>query len=657
MSATEINTHQDGASTLAVSTDGARQGTLAPWGSPLAILLAAVTFGLATGLLELLLLVVRIELFEDGFFLRSTHFVWMVPLSDLAISACVGSLLAVIHSATGRRTMRGVVRILTFLACMSLLLLIRGFNSVACALLAGGIAVRAGPWGESCLRRAWPVIPRVAAILAVVLIALVGQALARSTYAGFRAKSRASVPPGERSNVILIVLDTVRADHLGIHGYPRDTTPNLVRLASEGVRFDRARATAPWTLPSHASLFTGRWPHELDVERLDRLDKNAATLAEFLRGHGYVTAGFVANPLLCGSKSGLARGFDFYWDYPLNAAEVFRASSLGWLVARIAGRLAGELRWCWTGYVASTISLDYTRKDAAALNREFLAWLASNGEKPFFAFLNYFDAHDPYLLPSGAPARVAPGPTSRADFAKLRDWQRIDKDSLSRQDVALARDAYDNCIAALDREVGRLIEELRSRRVLDKTLLIVTSDHGEQFGEHQTFGHGLSLYAQEINVPLLVIAPGRVPAGRVVSRAVSLHDVPATIVDFLGLRPNQHSPFPGTSLAALWREGPAPISDTALAPMSDLDKRIEDVPVPRNAPPFDGPLRAILLDDHVYIHHGSGAEELFNLKIDPGESNNLSGTDLARPILERCRRILDERNALSAPRPRETAKH
>jgi arylsulfatase A-like enzyme len=651
MSATEVNTRDDGPSVLADPDLVADKSPTVPWGSPLSVLLTAAAFGLVTGLLELLLLVVRVELFEDGFFLRSTHFVWMVPVSDLVFSTSVGVLLALIWSMTGRPTMRGVVRILTFLASMSLLLLIRGFSSWACALLAGGIAVRAGPWVESRLRRSWSIVPRVVGILAILLVVLVGQAIARSAYAGYLATHRASTAPPLAPNVILIVLDTVRADHLSLHGYGRNTTPNLARLAEQGARFDRARATAPWTLPSHASLFTGRWPHELDVERLDRLDETSKTLAEFLGAQGYATAGFVANPLLCGSKSGLARGFDSYWDYPISTAEVLRASSLGWLLARIAVRAGGELRWCFTGDVAGTVILDYARKDAAALNGEFLDWLEENGHRPYFAFLNYFDAHDPYLAPAGFASPVAPGPRSRSDFAMLRDWQRLDKDSLTPREIQLAGDAYDNCIAALDHEVGKLVDELRFRRQLDRTLLLITSDHGEQFGEHGTFGHGLSLHAQEVNVPLLAIAPGRIPAGRVVREAVSLRDVPATVADFLGLNLNRERPFPGTSLAAFWHEEPAPTSNASLAPMSELDKRIEDVRVPRNAPPFDGPLRALLVDGHSYIHHGSGAEELYDLDADPGESADLSGAQVARPILERCRRILQDRNSIKGPRP------
>ncbi len=138
--------------------------------------------------------------------------------------------------------------------------------------------------------------------------------------------------------MLLIVLDTVRADHLSLYGYGRATTPHLDRFARAGVRFDAARSTAPWTLPSHASMFTGRWPHELAVERHGILGTEFPTLAGFLRDRGYATAGVVANQFFCGHDSGLARGFDVYRDYSVTPGEVLRASTLGWLLARNVNR-------------------------------------------------------------------------------------------------------------------------------------------------------------------------------------------------------------------------------------------------------------------------------------------------------------------------------
>ena len=140
------------------------------------------------------------------------------------------------------------------------------------------------------------------------------------------AKPRRAQPPAGSPNVLLIVLDTVRADHLSLYGYQRPTTPTLERLAKHGVRFDAARATAPWTLMSHASFFTGRWPHELDVEWLTPLRKNYPMLAEYLGAHGYATAGFVSNVQYCSYDTGLDRGFTYYEDYVLEKLSPFRTS-------------------------------------------------------------------------------------------------------------------------------------------------------------------------------------------------------------------------------------------------------------------------------------------------------------------------------------------
>ena len=137
------------------------------------------------------------------------------------------------------------------------------------------------------------------------------------------------MPPANSPNVLLIVLDTVRADHLSLYGYERPTTPNLERLAKRGIRFDNARATAPWTLPSHASMFTGHWPHELGAKWMTPLRGNLPTLAEYLGAHGYATAGFVANVVYCSQETGLARGFTHYEDYVLEKLAPLRTSDPG----------------------------------------------------------------------------------------------------------------------------------------------------------------------------------------------------------------------------------------------------------------------------------------------------------------------------------------
>ena len=195
------------------------------------------------------------------------------------------------------------------------------------------------------------------------------------------------------------------------------------------------------------------------------------------------------------------------------------------------------------------------RKDAASINRAFLDWLARRPEKtrPFFVFLNYLDAHAPYKLPEGAQHRFGHKPASREEIRVIHDgWDLIDKLTLPKYYLTMARDAYDSCLAYLDEQLGVLFDELQRRGLLDDTLVVITSDHGEGLGEHDLFDHGESLYSTELDVPLLILLPRQSRTARVVPQVVSLRDLPATIVDLVGQ--GAGSPFPGHSLADLWRD-------------------------------------------------------------------------------------------------------
>ena len=211
------------------------------------------------------------------------------------------------------------------------------------------------------------------------------------------------------------------------------------------------------------------------------------------------------------------------------------------------------------------------RISAQAINLKFVDWLARRREpgRPFFAFLNYFDAHSPYVPPTIAEHRFGLRPQSVADAKVLDGWRDVNKLELSPYYRILARDAYDNCLAYLDGQLGELFEELQRRGELDRTLVIVTSDHGEGFGEHDLFDHGESLYRTEISVPLLIVAPASSRSQGVVSETVSLRNLPATIVELVGLEAN--SSFPGPSLANLWRRSsPDPGSVTIDGVISEL---------------------------------------------------------------------------------------
>ena len=197
------------------------------------------------------------------------------------------------------------------------------------------------------------------------------------------------------------------------------------------------------------------------------------------------------------------------------------------------------------------------RKSAEWINRDFLDWFARRREpgRPVFVFLNYLDTHTPYVLPPGARHRFGVNPETKEEFRNvLMDWGVLDKQRLPQRYWSLARDAYDNCVAYLDEQLGALFDELQRRGILDRTLVIITSDHGEGLGEHALFMHGESLYRTEIRVPLLILTPSHRPSGAVVRETVSLRDLPATIVDLIGL--GNGSPFPGRSLARLWADPP-----------------------------------------------------------------------------------------------------
>jgi arylsulfatase A-like enzyme len=277
--------------------------------------------------------------------------------------------------------------------------------------------------------------------------------------------------------------------------------------------------------------------------------------------------------------------------------------------------------------------------DASQMNRKLLEWLNTNpAGRPFFAFVNYFDAHHPYVLPEGAEHRFGRKPETRSDYLTLHRWWSLDKRKLPARDLEMAVDAYDDCLAYLDGQLGRLFDDLESRGVLENTLVIVTADHGEHFGEHQLFCHGASLYAPEVHVPLLVAGPSRVPEGESVAAPVSLRDLPATVVDLLGL--GDGAPFPGTSLARMW--GPSGGSDSAPdAVLSEIDAPPRYNANQDRSPVCLGAMKAVVdREEKVYIRGGDGREELYDLRADPLQVRDLSGSPDSGPDLERLRSAL-----------------
>jgi choline-sulfatase len=282
-------------------------------------------------------------------------------------------------------------------------------------------------------------------------------------------------PQGPR-NLLLVSLDTVRADHMGCYHNAAAQTPHLDALAASGLRFERASTVVPLTLPAHASLMTGTFPgwHGVHDNGGFYLDDDQLTLAEVLRNKGFRTGGFVGAFVL-DRRWGIAQGFDRYFDdFDLDA-------------------------------VPSAAGMDMIQRPGSEVVDRALEWLRAEPTRPFFAWVHLYDAHTPYEAPEPFHSR----------FPRTRDG------------------AYDAEIASADAQVGRLVSALRGDGRLDETLVIVVADHGEMLGEHGELTHGFFIYEAATRIPLIITGPG-VPA-RVVSDQVRIVDVAPTALSLLGI--------------------------------------------------------------------------------------------------------------------------
>jgi arylsulfatase A-like enzyme len=405
-----------------------------------------------------------------------------------------------------------------------------------------------------------------------------------------------------------LVLDTVRASSLSLYGYPRETSPELRRLSQRGVLFSRAYAHSSWTLPSHASLFTGCYPHEVGGTFQTPINPSRRTIAEVFSHAGYLTAGFVGNTTYCSFESGLDRGFEHYEDYSLSVGETIRTSVL----ANYVAELPQVARWRHFQILG--------RKSAASISRRFLSWLEDHPGRPFFAFLNFIDAHAPYLPPAPFDQRFGAVET-RPNPRHLFSW------NWTREQMMAEQDAYDGAVAYLDSEVGALVSALEERNLLRQTLIVIVSDHGELFGEHGLMDHANSLYAPLLHVPLLVMWPGRIPSGIVVTQPVGLRHLSATMVDLAGVGSDG---LRGDSLAPLWRSDNAAQQRTEEPLLASLEKGIRVDARWRNA---RGGLHSLISGNLHYIRNEDGSEELFDLIHDPGEQYNRATDSDAMPDL------------------------
>ncbi len=539
--------------------------------------------------------------------------IWLAPLANAIVLTIAALALQVLTRGRKPASVFAIAScIFLFLSLIGPLLRVPRLHPYAVILLAAGLAVQGARMIRERLDSMDWLVRRTLPILLVLCIALGLGVRLKKELGARRAEAALPAATAGAPNVILIVLDTVRAQNLGLYGYQRATTPRLEEFARTGVVFERAFSTAPWTLPSHASFFTGRYPHDLTADWLTPLDDAEPTLAEALSSRGYVTVGFAANLIYATAESGLNRGFVRYKDFPLSAKLLIRESWLTRALARPLHSILGDFN-------------SMVRKPASDVNAEFTHWLASRPDRPFFAFLNYFDAHEPYLPPPPFDTRFRPQGGKAYLNKEPETW--------SPEEVQQAYDAYDGTLAYLDDQVGGLLATLKTQGLLQNTLVVVTSDHGEQFGEHGLYDHGNSLYRPLLQVPLVVSFPEQVPAGVRISEPVSLINLSATILD-LAKASRGDPTIPGQSLADHWRSPARPEKEEPL--LAEVSKTINTLAW---MPASKGDMKSVVVSGMHYIRNGDGREELYNLT-DIAEERDLAGAAEYRPVLEEARRAL-----------------
>ncbi len=391
------------------------------------------------------------------------------------------------------------------------------------------------------------------------------------------AKHEAALCPG--CNVILISMDTLRADHLGAYGYSRPTSPNIDALAARGVLFENAISQSSWTRPSHTSMFTGLYPAEHGVVSMSghkKFPPGVPTLASVLSRNGYATAAFTGGAHMS-RKFGFDRGFDIY---------------------RTHGRRFED-------------NLEPARK-----------WLEANRDRPFFMFFHGFDSHKPYK--SEPVDRRALDLPAQA----LRGIAEICKGGGGRSDLRPYLGEYDAAIHRGDRSLGRLFAALDDMGLHDNTLIVFVSDHGEEFLEHGRCFHIRTLYREVLHVPLIIAVPGATPR-RVSSTVAASASIPSTILDILGAGRGR---LPGLSLAAALSGGELPaqsvVSETATR--GDGAKGL-------------GHLRSLTGDYEKLIDWITlNRREYFDLRNDPGEQHPMVQSAQGGRLLAQLDSWLDE---------------
>ena len=551
-------------------------------------LLTAVWFGLFAGLLDgaELLLFQRVNWEQWGRIVHvSKPILWMAPLVNVIVFVMVAVLIATTEWVIRVKALQLLTWITTFATVFDVLSATGRVGVIAMLLAATGVAVFFDRWFRlhqlEALRFWRKTCPWLLALALLAFAAVQG-----GTWLWERHETASLPKPiAGTPNVVLIVIDTLRADHLSSYGYSRTTTPNLDRIGKQGVLFENAISASSWTFPSHASILTGVYPSQHGMQDLSSMRLGSAglsgytTLSEALEARGYRTAAFSANHYFFTSSVGLSKGFIHFEDYYQSPGDIFRRTSLG-----CAGQM--YLAGCGTFF-----------KRAPEVSQDALTWIGK-GTSPFFVFLNYFGLHE----------------------ADRRLWKRTRPVWGSDNEV----DRYDSALTYADAEIGRLFQELQKRGLTDNTLFLLTSDHGQSLGQHHLHSHASTLYLEQIHVPLIIWYPGHVPSGVRVATPVSTVSIAATIMSLIA---GKAEPFTGPGLLPLWTKEsgllgpPSPMSELAKNDVMDNRDKLARTAIPTA---LDGNMKSIITPQWHLIEHQTLGKQLYDWVNDPGELENLA---------------------------------
>jgi arylsulfatase A-like enzyme len=429
-------------------------------------------------------------------------------------------------------------------------------------------------------------------------------------------------------NVLILCIESIRMDHLSTYGYVRETSPQLTELADRGALFLRAFSQSSWTKPNVASILTARYSSGHGVNRMGQaLSDVLPYLPDVLARNGYATGLFSSSPFLL-PLFGFHRGVEELYTPPEKRTKelvLWNLFKTLWIpVLKLPFQPVERLEYG----IESFLQLKRIRPldlSATSLNSALESWTSRIGQRPFFAYVHYMEPHLPYSPPPpfdymfysdyrGDPRVQPPRLQGHEPFERL---DPIDTDA-----HRFIKAKYDGEIAYIDREIGRLIEFLDGRDLLDHTILIVTSDHGQEFFEHGGYGHGRSLYNEVVQIPLIMVYPGKIPPGTSISANVRHIDIAPTIFDYCGIDYSEMG-FDGTSLRPLLSgyTGSQQKSDEE----STGESREGILYFELYTGGFEG--RAIQKDGKkLYIANKKGekAAQLFDLSKDPGEQQPLT---------------------------------